>query len=189
MRRLAVGLLLTLSVACGGGPPDTEMQQAQGAIDAARAAGADAYAHDEFAAAQASLKNAQDAVAQRDYRLALTYALDSRERAQNAAREAGDHKATARSDAERALAATTAALNDARAKLKSAEGAHVPPRTLTGPRRTILAADADVQEARTAFGTGDYLAVMDRLKPVRARLATATGTLDAARSGSPRRRH
>ena len=72
-------------MACGGEPPDKEMQQAQGAIDAARAAGADQYAHEEFAAAQEALTHANEAVEQRDYRLALNHALDSRERAQNAA--------------------------------------------------------------------------------------------------------
>jgi len=57
------------------------MDQAQGALDAARAAGAERYATAEYQAAATALKNAQDAVAQRDYRLALNHALDSRERA------------------------------------------------------------------------------------------------------------
>ena len=79
------------------------MQQAQGAIDAARAAGADAYAHTEFTAAQDALKQAREAAGQHDYQSALNHALDSRERAQNAAKEAADRKATARGDAERAM--------------------------------------------------------------------------------------
>ena len=73
--------------ACGD-PPDKEMQQAQGAIDAARAAGADQYARDEFTAAEDALKRAHEAVDQRDYRQALNNALDARERAQTAAKEA-----------------------------------------------------------------------------------------------------
>ena len=40
------------------------MDQAQGALDAARAAGADRYAVDEYTAAASALKSAQDAVAQ-----------------------------------------------------------------------------------------------------------------------------
>ena len=52
-------------------PPDKEMQQAQSAIESARVAGAGEYAHDELAAAEQALKNAHDAVDQRDYRLAL----------------------------------------------------------------------------------------------------------------------
>ncbi len=86
-------VVAALALASCGSPPDREMQQAEGAIEAARAAGADQYARDEFAAAQDLLKRAGEAIAQRDYRLALNYALDSREQAQNAARLAADGKA------------------------------------------------------------------------------------------------
>src|SRR5450432_925835 len=103
-------LLLSLAVvaamagaACGGDPPDKEMQQAQGAIDAARAAGADQYARDEFTAAEDALKRSHEAVAQRDYRQALNTALDARERAQTATKESVDRKATARADATKAI--------------------------------------------------------------------------------------
>src|SRR5436190_23929156 len=98
------------SFACGGDPPDKEIQQASNALDAARAAGADRYAVEEYTAAVEALKNARAAVDQRDYRLALNDALDSRERAENAGRLAVDGKAAARSAAERALTAASAAL-------------------------------------------------------------------------------
>src|SRR4030088_2953978 len=81
-----------LSTACRGDPPEKEMQQAQGAIDAARAAGADQYAREEFTAAEEALKHAREAVDQRDYRAALNAALDARERAQTAAKEAVNGK-------------------------------------------------------------------------------------------------
>ena len=71
-------LALVLLTACGT-PPHKEIDQAQGAIDAARAAGADRLATEEFNAATTSLKLANDAVDQRDYRLALNHALESRE--------------------------------------------------------------------------------------------------------------
>src|SRR5947207_13888678 len=88
------------SFACGGDPPDKEIQQAQDAIDKARAAGADRYAVEEYTAAVEALKNAHAAVDQRDYRLALNNALDSRERADNAAKLAIDGKAAAKSAAQ-----------------------------------------------------------------------------------------
>src|SRR5690606_23255882 len=69
-------------------PPRKEMDQAQGAIDAARAAGADVYAADSLSEAITALTRADEAVAQRDYRQALSHALDARERAQAAARDA-----------------------------------------------------------------------------------------------------
>src|SRR3954471_17913851 len=123
LRRCLVSLAVLAAmggVACGD-PPDKEMQQAQGAIDAARAAGADQYAKEEFTAAEDALKRSHDAVAQRDYRQALNTALDARERAQLAAKEAAERKAVARTDAERALADADAALRDARGTLKTAE--------------------------------------------------------------------
>ena len=76
-----------LSVGCAT-PPTREMDHAQGAIDAARAAGADRYATEQYGAAVKALQNAEAAVGQRDYRLALNYALDGRDRAQRAAKEA-----------------------------------------------------------------------------------------------------
>src|SRR6185436_8477379 len=103
MRRcvwLSFALVATLCVAACTTPPDKEIQQAHGAIDAARAAGADRYAPAEFNAAQEALRRANAAVDDRDYRLALNHALDARERAQAAAKEAADHKATARTDAD-----------------------------------------------------------------------------------------
>ena len=62
MRRILLSLAVLAAVAgaaCGD-PPDKEMQQAQGAIDAARAAGADQYAREEFTAAEDALKRSHE---------------------------------------------------------------------------------------------------------------------------------
>src|SRR5215472_16480734 len=98
LRVLTLPALITSILLCGAcdNPPEKEIDQAQGAIDAARAAGADQYAREEFEAAQEALKHANVAVSERDYRLALNYALDSRTQAQNAAKNAADQKAKAR---------------------------------------------------------------------------------------------
>ena len=61
-RALACLAAALLCLACAE-PPNKEMDQAQGAIDAARAAGADRYATTEYAAATDALKNANEAVA------------------------------------------------------------------------------------------------------------------------------
>ena len=190
-RRLVLSLAVVAAVAgaaCGD-PPDKEMQQAQGAIDAARAAGADQYAREEFAAAEDALKRSYDAVAQRDYRQALNTALDARERAQAATKESVNRKATARSDATKALADADAALHDSRAKLKAAEIAHVPARALASGRKSIDNGESAVQEARAAFEKGDYLAAIDTAHAVSARLGDATHDLDAAAAAGGRRRH
>jgi hypothetical protein len=175
------------SVACAD-PPDKEIQQAQGAIDTARAAGADQYAHDEFAAAEDALKRAHEAVGQRDYRLALNNALDARERAQSAVKEAADRKTTARAEAERELLDAMTALNDANTRLRAAEAARPPAKTLAAPKRVIVDSEAALQKARAMFDRGDYLAVIDAAKATTARLRGSAHDLDAAAAAPVRRR-
>jgi hypothetical protein len=189
--RLCMAVLIAASLvtaACGDDPPEKEIQQAQGAIDAARTAGADDYAHDEFAAAEGALKRAREAVDQRDYRLALNNALDSRERAQNAEKEAAGQKTTARAEAQRALAATSAALAQTRVKLKAAETARAAARTLSEARRSVADADNAVQKARAAFDLGNYRDVMSAIDGSTARLTAAARDLDAAATPGTRHR-
>src|SRR5688500_3123501 len=71
MRRLSGLLCALLFCSACSEPPQKELAMAQGAIDAARAAGAEQYAREPLAAAAASLQSAHDAVVQRDYVLAL----------------------------------------------------------------------------------------------------------------------
>ncbi|MEQ1729324.1 MAG: hypothetical protein ABL982_13185 [Vicinamibacterales bacterium] len=184
----ALVLALSLTVGCGGEPPDKEMQQAQGALDAAQAAGADKYAVSEFTAAQQALVHAHDAVGQRDYRLALDRALDSRERAQNAAREAADGKASARSAAERALDQAQAKLDAAVAKFEAAEAGKVPARLLAASRISLDTVKTSLQEVRALLAKGDYLQVPARATAATASLDAASAAIEAAAAPPPRRR-
>jgi len=185
---LSLAFMAALTVACAD-PPDKEMQQAQVAIDAAKAAGADRYAATDFTAAQEALKQANDAVAQRDYRLALNHALDARERAQTAAKDAADRKAAARIDSDRAVAHASTALGEARARLKAAENAHIQPRALTDARRTIASVEQAVQKARAAREREDYLDAMEMVNGAASRLQGVMRELDAATPAALRRRH
>jgi hypothetical protein len=189
--RLSAAVLIAASLvtaACGDDPPEKEIQQAQGAIDAARTAGADDYAHDEFAAAEGALQRAREAVDQRDYRLALNNALDSRERAQNAEKEAAGQKTTARAEAQRALAATSEALAQTKVKLKAAETARASARTLSEARRSVADGDKAVQKARAAFDQGNYRDVTSAINGSTARLAATARDLDAAAAPGARHR-
>jgi hypothetical protein len=176
--------LAAAALACGGDPPDKEMQQAQGAIDAARAAGADQYAHDEFTAAQEALKHANEAVNDRDYRQALNYALDSRERAQNAAAMAADGKATARVDADRAINAATGAVNALAQKLKTPD----PSRRASQPRKGLADGERALQEARAAFGKADYSTARKKAGEASEAVAAADKALDGSAGATNRRR-
>ena len=188
-RRLlsAIACCALMAGACGT-PPDKELQQAQTAIEAARAAGADRFAAEEFAAAQSALARANDAVAQRDYRLALNNALDARERAQSAARDATGRKAAARGEAEGVLKDSGAALADAHAKLKAAETARVSVVTLTNARTAIALAEKTLQEARTMADRGDYKAAIDTGVKTTATLRRISHDLQTAVSAPAHRR-
>ena len=147
-------LLVVLATACTS-PPNKEMDQAQGAIDAARAAGADRYAATEFTAATTALKNASDAVAQGDYRLALNHAIDSREQAQNAARVAADTRAKVRGDVERSIAEVNALITQVNAWIASPAAARTP-RTKRTAQQVVTTSTAEVQKAGSALQADDY---------------------------------
>jgi hypothetical protein len=183
----AIALALFLTIGCGGEPPEKEMQQAQGALDAAKAAGADTYAAEEFTAAQQALSAAHEAVDQRDYRLALDRALDSRERAQNAAAMAADGKAAARVDADRAINAATSAVNELAQKLKPPDAAR-PPTRGSSPRKALADGERALQEARAAFGKADYLTARKKAAEASEAVAAAGKALDAAAGAGTRRR-
>jgi hypothetical protein len=183
---LAATLLLT---ACSDDPPDKEMRQAQSAIDVARAAGAEEYAHDDLAAAEDALKGAREAVGQRDYRLALNDAIGSREQAEIATKTAADRRTELRTEAERALLEATTALTRARSRLAAAEAARAPVRLLNEARRNIDDGDSALQKARASVSRGAYRDVATNLDGPTARLNSTVRDLDAAHAAATHRRH
>jgi hypothetical protein len=189
MPRRALGSLFALALiaaACGS-PPSKELHQAQGAIDAARAAGADEYARDDYEAAVAALARAEQAVAQRDYRLALSQALDSREFAQSAAKLAASQKAQVRSEAERMLAQVTSIVAVASERLAAAQAARVPRATLDPLSGAIASARTALDEAGKALASEDYLEARRRLEGVAVALNAALQALPAASPARPAR--
>ena len=184
----AVLLSLCLLVSgCAGSPPQKELDRAQGAIDAARAAGAELYATDTFNAATAALRDANNAVAESDYRLALTRALDAHDRAQEAARGAADGKARARSEAEAALTAAAAAVQRLNTRL-TAEVSRVPKNAVAGLRTYKAAAEEGLQKARAALNTGAYLDARDQARALTTQVNERLAALDAAPTAKPPRR-
>ncbi len=185
MRALCALLLpaILLAAACSE-PPQKELDRAQGAIDAARAAGAEQYAPEAFAAATTALSEAHEAVAQRDYRLALTRALDAGDRAQDAAKGAADGKARARSEAEAATNAAAATLARLQARINADRG-RTPKRDLAAGRRTQHDAELTLQKTRAAIGAGDFLVAKETVKGLNARIGAQIQALDTAASARP----
>ena len=184
MPRLSVPLCaiisaFVLSAACSA-PPQKEIDRAQRAIDSARAAGADQYAPEAYAAATSALQQSHEAVDQRDYRLALSRAVDASDRAQEAATAATDNKARARRASEAAVNTANAALMQLEARVKVAEQAHVSPRELAPARSTIKDAEAALQKARTLLAAENYAAASEAVSGLDEEIRSEIRVVDAA---------
>lgn len=190
MSRLFLLLCATLLFACSE-PPHKEIEAAETAVNAARNEGAAEYAAESFNAATAALTAARDAAAQGDNRLALSRALDARERAQQAAKQAADGKARARKDSEAAIRDVVTALDALDQKLEGASRAGVPARDLSTARSASRDAGAALQKARAALTAGHYLEARASLKTTREDIAAQILALDEsidARKTKPVRR-
>lgn len=189
VRRLpALSAIFVIVLSCLAGcgePPRKEMDQAQGAIDAARAAGAAEYATAELDAAVAALARADEAAAQRDYRQALNQALDARERAQTAARDAANRKAEVRSVAERDAQALGSVLQAASSRVAALRERKTPPARLESALAAVAAAEQAMQEARAQLGAQQYTQAVETLRAPASRLQAAMADLDQAALAAP----
>ena len=174
MRRVGLLALAGLVVACSG-PPIQERQQADEAIAAARAAGAATYAPDDLNAAETSLKAYEEAVAQRDFRLALSRALEARDHGYEAVKLATDQKKTLTARRDVLIADTKALVTTAQAHLtdnKSGHGAdHL--------RQTIRSATEAMQEAGALSANGDVKGAVARIADAPDRLRKELAAFDA----------
>jgi predicted S18 family serine protease len=159
--------LAVVLVACAE-PPTREINQAQGALDAARAAGAETYAKTEFQAADGALKRAHDSVAERDYRSALGFALEAREQARAAVREASAARARAATEVSEHIQTVARAIAAAHTRL-AGPGAGREARARIAPALADL--DTQLQEARSATAAGDYARAAERVNWLQTRLA------------------
>jgi hypothetical protein len=182
VRRCGFVLTLALLISACSGPPTKEREQAATAVQTARAADAATYAPDELAAAEAALQRYDGAVAQRDYREALNFALQAKDHAYESARQAADQKA-AQKQADALIAEVDALQKAASARLAGTSGPHV-----TGPaaerlRAAQRAAGPALQEARSLVAQKNFLAATQRLTPVNEALKRELPPADAGRGG------
>ena len=186
--RLAALFVAVLAAACGD-PPNKEINEAKGALDAARAAGAEEYAAQALHDAQTAYDKSLAAVEQRDYRLALNHALDARERAHDAVKDAGNEKARVRADVARTLQAAEDSLRLLHARISSAETEKATRAQLAAARRVVEPLDAAVSRARDAVARSDFMGARGALDKIDERFAAATSEFDAVlASRGPRRR-
>jgi len=170
---------VVLFAACSE-PPRKEIDQAQQAVDNARQAGAEQYAADVFAAATAALQQAREAVDQRDYRLALSRAVDATDRAQEAAKAAAENKAAARSQAEAAINAANAAVLHLQSRLKVADETRVPSREIAPARAAVKSGEGSLQKARALLAAGNYAAATAAVSGLDAQIRSELRVVEAA---------
>jgi hypothetical protein len=188
-RRAGLSILLLLITSACAAPPNREIVDAENALKAARAAGAERYATtDAYKQAAEAYRLANEAVTAGDYRLALSKALESREHSQTAEREAADVHARARDEVLQTMTEVLGLLARAGTELESAERRRVPRPVLRNARDTLAAIDADVQEASAAIKQQDFAGAKTTLIGVKARLDKTLASLADPKPVQPARR-
>jgi hypothetical protein len=188
-RRLAAAgaCLAALVVSACGAPPNKEIADAEEALRSARAAGAERYAPDAYAAAMEAYRLANEAVTAADYRLALNHALESRERAQSAGREAADLHTRARDEVHRSMADVATLLARAAAQIDEAERVGLPRQVIRAAHEAVAQVNDDVQEAGAAVRAENYAEAEPVLIDVTARLTGVVTSLEEALAAQSRK--
>ena len=179
-------VVVLVAISCAE-PPHKEMDQAQGAIDAARAAGAEQYAAAEFTAATKALAQSNEAVTVRDYRLALNYALESREQAQNAARTAADTRAKLRGDVERSIAEAKSLIAQARARMNGPSGAQIPRGTRRTAQQRLKQLEEELQKADASLQAEKYKEADQLLTGIKRQIQSVVTTISRGPSSQSQR--
>lgn len=120
------------------------------------------YAAEDLTAADASLKRYDDFVAQRDYKQALSSALDARDRGFEAARLSAQKKAALQAEADALLQSLGAALVTANAQIKAPHPKSAA-RQVETLRQTVKAANITMQEAGSLIARGELTTAVRRL--------------------------
>jgi hypothetical protein len=184
---LALLLSLTLTAACED-PPSRELHQAQGAIDAARAAGAETYATAELTAATTALDRARTAVDQSDYRQALSQALEARDQARAAARRAADEQARVRSDVDARVRDAEATIESLTRRLAEPDVARLPRQSLVAPEAGLERARQQLVAVRASLAAGDLLKAREGVLALGPVLQTTIDDINTAIAEQPARR-
>jgi hypothetical protein len=182
MRRAAFLALVLFAAAGCDQPPLKEIAAAEAQVDAARKAGADAWAADRIKEADAALAQARRHVQGRDYRAALSAASDAAERARGAIQAVKVAREAARGR-------TEVAVTDARASLAAADAAHqqallarVPEAAFEELRTKAVAVRHGLEEVAALLEKDDLQAAADRAEALKAEAAQLPEVARAART-------
>jgi hypothetical protein len=167
---LAVSFLSLLLTACDQ-PPTRELAAAESALADARRDGADTFAAERFKEAEAALSSARQRVDQKDYRGALSAAVDAAEKARAAAAAVPSAKILLRSSAETVQAEAQAALDEAAAIREQAAQARVPESAFEALRPRAAEIEAGLAAVASHLDKGDLVAAQGASVELKARAA------------------
>jgi len=171
-----VGLLATtLLVSACAKAPDAELTAAQSSIDQARTAEAEKYASDTFRAANDSLAAANQEIQTQNAKFALFRKYDrakaliaaSQSAAAKATSDAAVNKQAARTAADEALAAATAAVDSAKAMLNTAPVGKDNRADVEMMKTDLAGAETNLEQVRQAIAQEDYLGAKSQADAIR----------------------
>ncbi len=168
-RRRILPLLLAGSLLACDQPPTRELGAAEAAIGAARSDGADVYAAERFKEAEAALQAAREKVERKDYRGALSSALDAAERARTASAAVPSAKVLIKSAAETTQAEAQAALDEIEAVREEARKARVPEAAFEAVAPRVMEAQATLQALTDRLAEGDLIGARQAAADLKAR--------------------
>ena len=165
---LASALLLS---ACDQ-PPAKEIAAAEAALALSRAAQADAYAPELWKAAELALSQARQKVEAKDYRGALSSAMDAGEKARSAAQAVASSKLLVKGAAQMAEAEVQAALDEVAAVREEAVKAKVPPEAFAELESRVLDATQALETVASSLEKEELLEAQKAGADVKARFAS-----------------
>jgi hypothetical protein len=178
-QRGAVLLLAGLLCACDQ-PPTRELGAAEAAVGAARKEGADVYAADRFREAETALSTARQKADQKDYRGALSAAVDAAEKAKAAATAVPSAKVLLKSAAETAQAEAQAALDEVEAVEQEAAKAKVPDTVFEAQRARLVEVKGALEAVTARLAADDLLGAQHAGAELKAKVGTLAADFRAA---------
>lgn len=172
-------LLATLLTGCEQ-PPTRELTAAEGALAEARRQGAESYAPDLLEQAEAAFQAARQKVEQKDYRGALSSAVDAAEKARAAAAAVPSAKILLKGAAEVAQAEAQAALDEVAAVRQEAAKAKVPDAAFEAVAGLVGEVEAGLKAVTDHLAQDDLIAAQKAGAELKARAASLRTDFRAA---------
>ena len=156
MRRSLLFLAVFALCSCEQ-PPNKEIVAAEKQLDDARKAGADQYAPARLQEADAAIRDAHRKVDEKDYRGALSSAMDAAEKARSATKAAAAARTLARGAAEMAQAEARIMLDEAAHIREEAVKARVPDTAFEELEPRARKVNEDLEAVSAILKRGDIL--------------------------------